>query len=273
MASLRLQSYGEPLKKHGKQFLWERKQVWIDGCRWYTHYDAVGGYAIKFVMRYFGLTFQGAIGALLGGTVLAVPPEKPKQEKTLVLPQPNPNMNRVYAYLLQERCLDREVVSYFAHEKNLYEDAKYHNCIFVGRDENGIPRHCHRRSTGGSFKQTEAGSQAEYSFHYSGTSEWLFVLEAPIDMLAFISLHQNDWRRHSYVALCSVSERAILHRLKVNPQLQKIVLCLDSDMAGQAAASRIKELLNRLGYTNVRIHLPQNKDWDEDLKMQRRGNP
>ena len=265
-----LYAHGETLKKRGKQMLWEKHQVWIDGCRWYTHYDSKGGYAVKFVMRYFGLSFQDAVKELLGeSNVCSQPIEiRPKEEKTLVLPNPNGNMNRVYAYLMQERFIDRDVISHFAHEKTLYEDEKYHNCIFIGKDEDGIPKHCHRRSTSGSFKQTEAGSLVEHSFHHDGESEWLFVFEAPIDMLAFLSLHRGNWQAHSYVALCSVSEWAILHRLKVNPKLKKIVLCLDNDAAGHTASVRIKELLQDIGYRDVRIHHPHNKDWDEDRKAQ-----
>ena len=265
-----LYAHGETLKKRGKQLLWEKHQVWIDGCRWYTHYDSKGGYAVGFVMRYFGLSFQDAVKELLGESNVSSPPIEVhlREEKILVLPKPNVNMNRVYAYLMQERFIDRDVISHFAHEHTLYEDEKYHNCIFIGKDEDGIPKHCHRRSTTGSFKQTEAGSLAEHSFHHDGESEWLFVFEAPIDMLAFLSLHRDNWQKHSYVALCSVSERAILHRLKVNQNLKRIVLCLDNDAAGHAASVRIKELLQNIGYSDVRIHHPRNKDWDEDRKEQ-----
>ena len=98
----------------------------------------------------------------------------------------------------------------------------------------------------------------------------MFVFEAPIDMLAFISLYPEDWQSHSYVALCSVSERALLYRLKVNPNLKKIVLCLDNDEAGQNAAHRIRQQLYDLGYRNTKILTPQNKDWDEDLKIGRK---
>lgn len=87
-------------------------------------------------------------------------------------------------------------------------------------------------------------------------------------MLAFITLHRKDWQRHSYVALCSVSERALLHRLEVNPELWKIVLCLDNDNAGISACERIKSILRNKGYSDVRILHSVNKDWDEDIKAQ-----
>lgn len=263
-----LRSHGEKLKRCGAQHLWEKHQVWIRGNRWYTHYDSVGGYAIGFVMKYFSFGFQDAVAELLGTgfAQCAVPTINVQRPKELIIPEANRSMNCVYAYLMQERFIDREVISFFAHNKSLYEDAKYHNCIFVGTDEAGTPRHIHRRGTMGAFKQTETGSKAEYSFHHDGTSEWLFVFEAPIDMLAFITLHQNNWQQHSYVALCSVSERAILHRLQVNSHIRKIVLCLDHDNAGRAACVRIKEILNAHGYGDVRTLHSKNKDWGEDTK-------
>lgn len=258
-------SRGESLKRCGQQVLWEKHQVWISGNRWYTHYDSVGGYAVRFVMRYFNLDFPHAVADLLGdhGNIIA---EEPLKADTLALPKPNQTMNQVFAYLIEKRFIARDVVHYFAHKGTLYEDAQYHNCIFVGLDEEGVPRHVHRRSTRDSFKQTLAGSQAEYSFHHDGPGEWLFVFEAPIDMLAFITRHPKNWAEQSYVALCSVSEKALLHRLEVNPRLRKIVLCLDNDNAGVAASERIKTLLNSKGYSDVRILKPVNKDWDEDCK-------
>ena len=52
-----LNSHGERLKKFGAQYLWEKHQAWIHDNRWYTHYDAVGGYAISFVMKYYAMDF------------------------------------------------------------------------------------------------------------------------------------------------------------------------------------------------------------------------
>ena len=263
-----LYSHGEQLKKFGAQHLWEKHQVWIRDNRWYTHYDATGGYAISFVMKYYAMDFQNAVAELLGGgvAVCSAPTVKEKKPMELVIPKANTTMNRVYAYLMNERFISREVISFFAHERTLYEDEQYHNCIFVGVDEEGIPKHIHRRGTHGSFKQTESGSKAEYSFHHDGESEWLYVFEAPIDMLAFITLHPKGWTKHSYVALCSVSERAILHRLKINKHIRKIVLCLDHDNAGIAACLRIKDILEQNGFVDVLMIHSVNKDWAEDVK-------
>ncbi len=258
-----LQTHGEHTRRVGSSHLWEKHQVWIRDHRWYSHYDSAGGYAIGFVMKYFGMGFQDTIAELLGSTQCGLLPER---KKDLVLPERSNTMDCVFAYLMQKRFVARDVIAFFAHNKTLYEDAEYHNCVFVGVDEEGAPRHVHRRGTQGSFKHTESGSKAEYSFHHNGESDTLYVFEAPIDMLAFITLHPDNWQQHSYVALCSVSEKAILHRLQVDPKLRRIILCLDHDSAGVSACYRIKEILNAKGYEDVQILHSENKDWGEDTK-------
>ena len=266
-----LLSRGEKLSRRGNQYLWEKNQVWINGHEWYSYYESKGGHAVSFVMRYFGLSFQNAVEELTGGSAISGVQQDmviAKEKKSLVLPQRSETTNHLLRYLTVERFIARDVVDYFIRTQTLYEDVKYHNCVFVGLDESGVPRHCHIRSTSGNYKRTEAGSQAEYAFHHNGESEWLFVFEAPIDMLAFITLHRNNWQKHSYVALCSVSERALIHRINVNPNIRKVVLCLDNDNAGISACERIKEILKNKGYSDVRIIHSVNKDWDEDVKAQ-----
>ena len=266
-----LMSRGEKLSRRGNQYLWEKTQVWIHGHEWYSHYESKGGHAVSFVIRYFGLTFQGAVEELIGGSAISGVKQDmviAQEMKSLILPQRSETTNRLLCYLTKERFIAREIVEYFINAKTLYEDAKYHNCVFVGIDENGVPKHCHIRSTSGNYKRTESGSQAEYAFHHNGESEWLFVFEAPIDMLAFITLHRKNWQKHSYVALCSVSERALMQRLNVNPNIRKVVLCLDNDNAGISACERIKGILENKGYSDVRILHSNNKDWDEDIKAQ-----
>lgn len=71
---------------------------------------------------------------------------------------------------------------FFAHMRLLYEDAVHHNCVFVGRDAQGVMRHAHLRGTasrGKPFRQTVEGSDARYSFHYAGGSSSLYVFESP----------------------------------------------------------------------------------------------
>ena len=94
-------------------------------------------------------------------------------------------------------------------------------------------------------------------------------ISGELDLLSFISLYQKDWEKHSYVALCGVSEQALIQHLVDNPQIQKIGLCLDHDKAGIQARERIGKTLSERGYKNVFSLFSRQKDWNEDLQALR----
>ncbi|HCA30514.1 MAG TPA: hypothetical protein DEP23_13645 [Ruminococcaceae bacterium] len=269
-----LQSRGEMLKRSGSEYEWRNgnAKVTIRGNKWFHHYDNEGGTAVDFVRRFFNVDFPEAMQILLGGNYgtleISNQPTSKWPMKLFVLPEANSDMRRVYAYLLKQRFIEREVIHYFTHNKMLYEDKEFHNCVFVGHDENGIARHAHKRGThsGSTYKGNVGGSNADYSFHYTGTSNTLFVFEAPIDMLSYISLYPKNWQQHSYVALCCVAEHAAIHQIKVNTNIDTVYLCLDHDMAGIEGCYRIAESIHKLGDYNVYRKEPIHKDWNEQLK-------
>lgn len=265
-----LRSQGETLKRSGSESEWMDggQKVTIRGNLWYHQYEQVGGDAVDFVRRFYNKSYPEAMEYLLGGSggTLAVSPSVQKEEKPFVLPPKNDNMRRVFAYLLNRRGIDREVLYAFVHKGMIYESADYHNAVFVGFDSNGKPKHAHKRGTGSesSYKGNVSGSHPEFSFHWSGQSDTLYLFEAPIDMLSFISMQKEGWRQHSYAASCSVSDRVLFQMLKDNPNIRQVVLCLDSDEPGQTAAKRIADKLFVQG-TASEILVPVHKDWNEDL--------
>ena len=265
-----LRSQGETLKRSGSESEWMDggQKVTIRGNLWYHQYEQVGGDAVDFVRRFYNKSYPEAMEYLLGGSggTLAVSPSVQKEEKPFVLPPKNDNMRRVFAYLLNRRGIDREVLYAFVHKGMIYESADYHNAVFVGFDSNGNPKHAHKRGTGSesSYKGNVSGSQPEYSFHWSGQSDTLYLFEAPIDMLSFISMQKEGWWQHSYAASCSVSDRVLFQTLKNNPNIRQVFLCLDSDEPGQTAAKRIADKLFVQGVSSE-ILIPYHKDWNEDL--------
>ncbi len=193
-----LRTQGETLKRSGSEFEWldGGQKVTVRGNLWYHQYDQEGGDAIVFVRRFYKKSYSEAMEYLLGnsGGRFTVSPPAAKEKKPLVLPQKNDNMRRIYAYLLKQREIDRDVLNHFTHAGLIYEDAKYHNVVFLGKDENGTVRHVHKRGSGteSTYKGNETGSQPEYSFHHIGNSSRLYVFEAPIDMLSYISMHKEN---------------------------------------------------------------------------------
>ena len=265
-----LRSQGETLKRSGSEYEWRdgSEKVTVRGNLWFHQYEQVGGDAIDFVRRFYNKLYPEAMEFLLGrsGGVLTVSPPVQKEEKPFVLPPKNDNMRRVFAYLLNRRGIDQEVLYAFVHKGMIYESADYHNTVFVGFDSNGNAKHAHKRGTGSesSYKGNVTGSQPEFSFHWYGQSDRLYLFEAPIDMLSFISMQKEGWRQHSYAASCSVSDRVLFQMLKDNPDIRQVVLCLDSDEPGQTAAKRIADKLFVQGISSE-ILVPYHKDWNEDL--------
>ncbi len=159
-------------------------------------------------------------------------------------------------------------------EKSKDGTKEYHNAVFVGCDENGVPRHAHKRglyTEGTGFKGNVDSCDPSYSFHHIGTSSRLYVFEAPIDLLSYITLHPQDWQKHSYVALCGVSEYVMFKLLELYPHLQHVILCLDHDEAGIEASDKYQDMLTAKGISCER-ELPMHKDWNEDIKS-RHGLP
>ncbi len=271
---------GEKLITSGREKrLASDRSITLRGNEWYDHSKEHGGYAIDFVKDFYNLSFPEAVILLLGGEqgIEYTPAKKKKQEepKPFKLPNAHSDMRRVYAYLVKTRKIDRDVVSFFAKEKLLYESCEkskdgnkeYHNAVFVGLDENGIPRHAHKRglyTEGISFKGNVDGCNPAYSFHWIGKSEMLYVFEAPIDLLSYISLHPENWQQHSYVALCGVGSQALMKMLELSPHLKEVALCLDNDEAGYKASERFKKQLAESGY-GCHLIVSQGKDWNDDL--------
>lgn len=266
-----LRRQGEQLKKSGAEYQWRdgSDKVTIRGNLWYHQYEEVGGDAIDFVRKFYDKDYPEAVEYLLNGSggapIQAQPvPRAPKKE--FVMPARNDNMRRVYAYLLNRRGISREIINAFAHKQMIYESLPHHNAVFVGYDTEGVPRHAHKRGSGSesTYKGNADGSIPEYSFHWTGTSDKIFLFEAPIDMLSYITMNPHGWQKNTYAASCSVADRVLFQCLKDNPGIRMVYLCFDNDEAGQTAAKRISDKLFTHGYQSE-ILLPIHKDWNEDL--------
>ena len=276
-----LRMRGEKLERVGR----EHKLIYYDssgrhdsitlrGSTWFDHKNQIGGGAIKFMQEFYDMDFQTAVQELLGQRVTPLSHSPPKvsakeEKKEFRLPQANTNMHRVYAYLIKQRFIAPDIISYFAKQHTLYEDKEHHNAVFVGVDENGVPRQASKRSTstfGNAFRITCEGSDTKYSFSHFGKSSRLYVFEAPIDMMSFLTLYPKDWQQHSYIAMNGVYENAVLAALKNHSNLSEVILCVDNDEGGIEAVDRLKDILSENGYTDVKRLAPKFKDWNEVLK-------
>ena len=266
-----LRRQGEKVRRAGSEYEWMDgyEKVSIKGNLWYHQYEETGGNTIDFVQRFMDKTYPEAMEFLLGGslgTLSTSPQIERRSPGPLELPKRNDNMRRAYAYLLTRRGIDKDVLNAFVKKGMVYESANYHNAVFVGFDKNGVAKHATFRGTGSesTYRGNAPNCEPEYSFHWHGQSEKLFLFEAPIDMLSYISMHKDGWQSHSYAACCGVGDRVMFQMLKDNPNIKDIALCLDNDLGGQKATQRIKEKLTEMGIQHE-VLVPIHKDWNEDL--------
>ena len=185
-----LRSQGETLIKSGREYRWkEHDSLTIRGNKWFRHSQSKGGYPVNFVMEFYGKSFPEAVQMLTGengeGQTEAAVTAPPTE---FHLPMHSKTSDRAIQYLTESRGLNKTLVEAFLFSGDIYEDAKRHNVVFVGRDQNGIPRYAHVRGTDEPFRQDITGSDKSYPFRYEGNGSQLFVFEAPIDLLSFMVL-------------------------------------------------------------------------------------
>ena len=265
-----LQGQGEKLKKQGRVYRWMRyDSTVIDRNRWYRHSREIGGGPIQFMQYFYGMDFVDAVKYLLDGeegAEFVQASRTPELKLPFTPPKLSKNMHRTFAYLIKTRKIDADIVQHFVNEKKIFETEEYHNVAFCGYDEKGEMKQMHLRSTlpGNRFFMDIDGSDKQYYFRHIGTNNDVYVFEAPIDMLSYITMNTENWQESSYVCLGGVAIDALKNVLTTNEQISKVYMCVDRDDAGDKTVKRIGDELNEMGYEWERI-LPENKDWNEDL--------
>lgn len=182
-------------------------------------------------------------------------------------------MKRLFAYLLQTRFLSKDVVKSFVEQKILYQEKEHGNVVFVGTDKEGVPKSACKKSTAEqtkSFRMTVTGSDCKYGFCWRGTNDKLYVFEAAIDLMSFITLRNDKWKADSFLALDGLSPKPLLHFLEEQKNIHEIFLCLDYDGAGIEACDKLKDILIEKGYDGEKIkrEYPLYKYWNEQLKAE-----
>ena len=262
-----LRTQGETLIKSGREYRWkEHDSLTVRGNKWFRHSQSKGGYPIDFVMEFYGKSFPEAVQLLTGESGEGQTEAATAPPTAFHLPLHNRTADRTIQYLTESRGLNKTLVEAFLLSGDIYEDAKRHNVVFVGRDRSGTPRYAHVRGTADPFRQDIAGSDKSYPFRYEGNGNQLFVFEAPIDLLSFICLYPQDWKNRSYLALGGVSGKALDRFLSERKDTRKVFLCLDSDTAGSEACTRLAQSIP--GEIAVIRLVPARKDWNDVLRQQ-----
>ena len=154
-----LRTQGETLIKSGREYRWkEHDSLTVRGNKWFRHSQSKGGYPIDFVMEFYGKSFPEAVQMLTGENGEGQTEATTAPPTAFHLPLHNRTADRAIQYLCESRGLNKTLVEAFLLSGDIYEDAKRHNVVFVGRDRSGTPRYAHVRGTADPFRQDIAGS-------------------------------------------------------------------------------------------------------------------
>ena len=297
-----LSARGERFKKAGREYRWEKHDsVTICENKWYRHSQGKGGWPIDFMMEFYDLSFPDAVKELLDGEEARVGlktslSEKrtipyvedgglavadPIPTKEMVLPEADENQDHIMEYLVDQRKLDKDILSEFIKRGDIYQEKDNQRVVFVGRDSEGNPRYASWRNAGAEqLRGDVSGSQKEYGF--KSVAFWdedkqrkrlarkLYVFESPIDLLSFLTLYPKYWHENHYLSLGGVSAKALKTFLSERSDVEQIILCLDNDKAGHEACAKLFDVIPSRYAVNQLV--PSRKDWNEVL-VNRSGDP
>jgi len=272
----------------------------VDKNGWYCHKRHIGSKtALDYLVEIKGYGLVDAVCTVLGER----PQEhsnKPKGVTSSINPMPNPTPNtnlfsdadikptkrapfalplrhkdnkRVIAYL-QSRGIDRDSVLDCIEQGMLFESKYYHNCVFLGKDEQGKTRFAAMRSTTTKFMRDADGSDKKYGFilppNNPGSHE-AAIFESPIDCLSHQTLCKqgyiqpfDGWR----ISLGGTSILALEHFLEQHPNIKHCIICTDADEAGDRVAVTVGEIPN---ITTERSTPTHGIDWNDVLVAARKA--
>ncbi len=312
--------YGFTFDNRGSAYICKEHDslvVMPDQRSWFWNsQDTHGRNVIDWLENVEGHSFQSTLQKLIGTPEMPAQPEyytkapqtgdiRPAEiKKELVLPPKTPEqMKRTFAYLINERKLDAAVVSELVKNKLIYEEAKHHNCVFVGYDESGVPRFAESKITNSYLAamkdengrkkfhpQNIAGSDKAYSFNvpadkgrYPAGSNVLYIFEAPVDLMSHMTFALMTERKKAgsegrepdmscvrsvnRLSLSGKSDKALSSYLSRNSNITQLVFGLDNDDAGNSASEALIEKYKELGYICKRVKPRFGKDYNECLQI------
>lgn len=130
----------------------------------------------------------------------------------------------------------KDIVYKCLYDGSIYQDI-HRNVVFCGKDKEGHVKYASLRGTyqaegQKAFKGEVLNSDKRYGFRMDGTSDRLFVFEAPIDAMSHATLCKLsglDWEKDNRLALGGTVDKALTQYLEDNPHIRQIVFCLDND--------------------------------------------
>lgn len=265
----------ERLRKisHDTYCVRDHDSLHISNGLWHWQSCGIGGKsALDFLMKVDGYKFLEAATIILE-KINVKPPDyvkytKKEADKKLQVPQACPNDLRAIDYLLN-RGIDYDIIMDCVEKSLLYQSVyqnkntkqSYLNVAFMGYDRyNHLPKYANLRGIDGHFKGDAPGSDKRYSFLLNADipCEEVHICEASIDVLSYATLlkmHGKNYKNYHILslggvqiprkdsAISSKTPIALEQFLKDFPEVKRIILHLDNDLAGRLATNTIKQNL------------------------------
>ena len=265
-----LTSQGVPLipAGTGRYKLAEHDSLVITGGMYYWNARKESGNAIKFLRSYYDMGFREAVMELTGGeavkNTVPIAPPVPEAKPAFAEIELAPDMERVIAYLTEQRGLSQLLVKQLITERLLFQEARTNNAIFpiyethkmVGAEVVGtMPQQ--------RFKGIKTGSKygCGYNLTFGDETAYALFFESAIDLLSFIDLSRMRGKGLEGCRLTSMmglKENIVEHTLQALPEGTQPFLCVDNDEAGA-------NFIAQMGLT-ARLPDPAYKDWNDQLK-------
>ena len=257
---------------HGEFELKSHDSFKINGesSLWHWKSRGIGGKsALDYLLHVEGCSFVEAVRLLCDEQPVFTPKNHANVERKrppFEPPEKSPTSTRVESYL---RCrgISQAVIGHCLQAGILYESLPYHNCVFVGRDADGVPKYAALRGTytyGKQFKAESTGSDKRFGFCIEPAQEsgTVAVFEAAIDAMAEMTLNGDaaDKYRLSLGGIYAPEDgkpirppAALEEFLRRHPQVNRIEFCLDNDPPGRAAAAALARLYGERYRVAVRL--------------------
>ena len=264
----------------------EHDSLKISNGKWMWWSKGIGGKsALDYLIKVKGLSFTDAMKRLTEEKSDLHITDKKMCRKTecdadrrLLLPERS-GMNEKITKYLSDRGISKDLIEACIRKGVLFESLPYHNCVFVGLDQDGVARYaCYRSTNDQKIVGDAAGSDKSFSFRTNAKGRKLHVFECPIDLLSYLTLikmQTANWLSEPMLSLGGVYEPnkdpakwklpvALQNMLQDHPEVTSIALHLDNDAAGKSAAWAIEGLL-RDKYNVSYEPPPRGKDYNEYL--------
>lgn len=194
-----------------------------------------GGNPINCLTDVIGIDFKSAVEQLSGGRLVYERKQEnasfSEKKKELELPEKNPDMKKVFAYLCKTRMLKPENVTELAKAGLLYQDTKG-NAVFLHKDEDGkiIGAEIQGTNTFQRFKGVASGTSESVFALKIGEPKKCYVFESAIDLLSFKQLAKPDKIQNSVlVSMAGLKPNTLK---KFTESGMKMYACVDNDEAG-----------------------------------------